>query len=990
MGCNKYTQDIKDGRLISRILYLDDSSVTQFLIVDILEELNLDVDLIEGEVQVKSALADFKYDALLVNVDVVGLNIARLVDLCRNGDTAVEPIPVIALVDGNAPLAGQSGPDLGVDAYFYQPFDGNAFKDLLNRLLTASAVSENTQPKEAFISSPLDPTVQHELEERYQGERRHSLDKLVNTYRTLSIQLIDELTVAVSEEELDTGYQVAHSLKSCSANLAALPLSRLCNSLEQSFSSGSMEQAPLLLSSIQQEHGRVLEALGLLINKPSLEKGSLEQKVYPPATTHDSVEILVVDDDPTARMLASDALTNNGFNVMLAEDGLKALAAASERTPDLILLDVEMPLLDGFLTCEKLREQASTADTPIIMLTGRNDVNAVERSFEVKATDFFSKPVNWQVLVQRIRYVLRSAEILHQLKESERRLESTQRVAQVGYWDIDFKKECLYVSESLCQITGYTAEQLSTVDKFFKIIIPEDRARTRQELDLKILAGDDYQIEYRIKTSQGVIRRVEGMGSSTLSSDGALVWAMGTLHDVTEQREREELIYYQAHHDSLTGLHNRQSFDEQLQQAIKLHKRLAANLAVVYLDLDNFKHVNDSLGHHMGDQLLKIFGERLKAEIRDSDVLAHDTVSSIARLGGDEYTLLFSVLDKEIDAGSIAQRILAELEKPFKLITNKDKADWYDAFVTASIGIAIYPQDGENADELMKNADTAMYAAKNKGKNSYCFYDKSMNDLALQQLTMEGELRKAAERGEFSLHYQPRIDLQTGQMVSVEAVLRWESEKFGAVEPAEFIPLAEKASLILPISEWALEEACKQLKIWQGTEMSALSIAVSVSDVQFRQGTLRKSVSTLLDRYELDGGLLELELTEGIIMGDVLKTTETLRGLKELGLTISVDNFGTGYSSLGYLKRFAIDNIKVDQSFIRELKNEEDAAEIVDAIITLGHNLGIKLIADGVETREGLKYLTAKACDMGQGIYFSQPVCAADVDRFYKQHNSSY
>lgn len=974
--------------MTSRILYLDDSIVTQFLIVDTLEELSLDVDLVEDELQARSALADSKYDALLVNVDVAGVNVAKLIDRCQNGDRAVDPIPVIALIDDQAPLAGQDGPDLGVDAYFYQPFDGHVFKDLLSRILTAGPVPKSIGPQESFISPPLDPTAQHELEERYQG-RRKSLDKLINTYYTLSIKLVDELTVAINDNDSEVGYQVAHSLKSCSANLAALPLSRFCNSLEQSLRLGSMEQAALLLSSIKQEHSRVLVELDVLINKPNLEKVSHEPKVYPPSTTKDSVEILVVDDDPTARMLANDALTSNGFKVVLAEDGLKALSAANERTPDLILLDVEMPLLDGFSTCEKLREQASTADTPIIMLTGRNDVNAVERSFEIKATDFFSKPVNWQVLVQRIRYVLRFTETLYQLKESERRLENTQRVAQVGYWDIDFKKNCLYVSDSLCRIVGYAAEQLTSVDEFLKIIIPEDEARSKKELDSKMLTGNDYQIECKIKTPQGGIRKVEVMGSSTLSSDGKVIWTMGTLQDVTEQREREALIYYQAHHDGLTGLYNRNSFDEQLKQAIKLHKRLGANLAVVYLDLDDFKRVNDTLGHHMGDQLLKTFAERLQAEIRDSDVLAHDTVSSIARLGGDEYTLLFSVLDKEIDAGHIAQRILAELDKPFKLTANKDKTDWHEAFVTASIGIAIYPQDGDHADELMKNADTAMYAAKNKGKNSYCFYDKSMNELALQQLTMESELRKAGDRREFSLQYQPRIDLQTGQMVSVEAVLRWDSELFGSVEPVEFIPLAEKAGLILPISEWVLEETCKQLKSWQGSDMAALSIAISVNKTQFFQDDLKESVSALLDRYEIDGYLLEFELTEETIMDDVLKTTETLRGLKELGLTISVDNFGTGHSSLSYLNSFSIDNLKIDRSYICDLQQASAAGAIVDAIIILGHNLGIKLVADGVETQESLKYLTAKGCDMVQGNYFSQSACTANLHQFYMQHNSS-
>lgn len=972
-----------------RVLYIDDSLVTTFLIEDLLKELNFDIELVSDGEQAKASLADSTYDVLLMNMEVAGLNVAELVELCRRENHHEKPISTIALFDEPTPMVKQDVADLGVDAYFYQPFEKISLEKLLNRLLKTPDIEKNLELHRGFIAPPLDSSAQLELEERYQGSRRQGLNKLVDTYQLMSTQLIAELVVAIDRSDSEACYQAAHSLKSCSANLAALPLSRFCHNLEQSARLGSMDHAALLLSSIQDEHSRVLKALDCVVSKPNVPETSLGPRVYPPGTVNHSIEILVVDDDPTARMLAQDVLSNNGFKVVLAEDGLKALSAIELRCPDLILLDVEMPGLDGFAICEKLRQQTSTADTPIIMLTGRNDITAVERSFDVKATDFVNKPVNWVVLIQRIRYILRASETLRQLKESERRLESAQHVAQVGYWDIDIQRDCLYVSDSFCRVTGYEREQLTGIEDFLKVVTPEDKERVANEIDSKVLAGHNYKLEYNIQTSQGDIRRIEAVGTSTLSSEGEVIWAMGTLQDVTEQREREALIYYQAHHDSLTGLHNRNSFNEQLQQAIKLHKRLASNLAVVYLDLDNFKRVNDSLGHHMGDQLLKTFAERLQAELRDSDVLAHDRTSSIARLGGDEYTLLFSVIDKESDAAIIAQRILTELDKPFKLKTDRENADWHEVYVTASIGIAIYPVDGENADELLKNADTAMYEAKNKGKNSYCFYDHSMNDLALQRLNMESELRKAVEHHEFCLHYQPKIDLKTGKMVSVEALLRWNNKHFGSVSPAEFIPLAEEAGLIVPISEWVLEEACKQLKRWQDSELSGLSIAVNVSGFHFRQGILGDSVRCLLAEYKLDGHLLELELTEGIIMDNVLKTIDSLRDLKALGVTIAVDDFGTGYSSLSYLKRFPIDILKIDQSFISDLTHDEEGAAIVDAIIVLGQSLGLKLVAEGVETQAELDYLSAKSCDMVQGYYFSKPVCTEDVYRFYEQNKLS-
>lgn len=356
-------------------------------------------------------------------------------------------------------------------------------------------------------------------------------------------------------------------------------------------------------------------------------------------------------------------------------------------------------------------------------------------------------------------------------------------------------------------------------------------------------------------------------------------------------------------------------------------------------------------------------------------------------MGGDEYTLLFSVLDKETDAAGIAQRLLEGLNKPFKLKMDQD-SDWQEVFVTASVGIAIYPNDGSSAAELLKNADTAMYAAKNKGKNSYCFYDDSMNDLALVRLNMESALRKGLENNEYYLHYQPKIDLQTGEMVSVEALLRWENGQFGRVSPADFIPLAEETGLILAISEWVLEEACQQLQAWQNSRLAGISIAVNISGFHFRESDLDAFVKQLLNKYQLPGNLLELELTEGVIMDNADETIETLRKLKSLGVSISIDDFGTGYSSLSYLKRFPIDTLKIDQSFVRDVHNDEDSAAIVNAIITLGHSLGLSLVAEGVETEEELKYLQARSCDMVQGYYFSKPVTAPEVADYYRNKQS--
>jgi len=961
-----------------RILFIEDSPINQFLIEDVLEELNIDVELVDTGVEALETIKNGQFDLVLMNIDMANLNADQLLSACRQEGEQQENTPVIGLVDCLPGAAKNPISPLAVDAYLFQPFNISTIEQSLNPWFNRTKPEQQTPAD--FITPPLDPIAQLELEERYQGERQKGLIKLVETYQELSTQLVSELTTAIDNNDSVACHQAAHSLKSCSANLAALQLSHYCNNLEQTARSHSMAHAPVLLSSIKAEHSRVLKALSCVANSPLIkQKTTTDNLVYPDSILRDATEIMVVDDDPTARILAKDALGNKGFKVILAEDGLKALELLNKHTPDLLLLDVEMPKLNGFELCKKLRQQSNTEDIPIIMVTGRNDMEAVELSFNLEATDFVSKPVNWTILIQRIHYILRASETIRRLKESERRLESAQHVAQVGYWDIDIEAGSLYVSDSLCRLTGAKREDLTTISDFIaNIVVPEDKERLAHEIESKVLAGLSYKLEYSIQTQEGGRRKIEALGSSTLSSNGEVVWAMGTLQDVTELRESEALIHYQAHYDSLTGLHNRSSFNEQLEQAIKLHKRLGASLAVVYLDLDNFKRVNDSLGHHMGDQLLKIFAERLQAEIRDIDYIAQDSTNSIARLGGDEYTLLFSVLDNQTDAASISKRLLTGLNEPFKLKTERD-GEWHEVFVTASIGIAIYPNDGDSASELLKNADTAMYASKNKGKNSYCFYDNSMNDLALVRLNMESALRKAIDNKEYYLHYQPKIDLQTGEMVSVEALIRWNNLEFGKVSPAQFIPLAEETGLILPISEWVLEEACQQLHAWKNSSLAHISIAVNISGFHFRESNLDEFVGHLLNKYQLAGKQLELELTEGVIMDNAEKTIETLRKLKSLGATISVDDFGTGYSSLSYLKRFPIDILKIDQSFVRDVHKDEDSAAIVDAIMTLGHTLGLKLVAEGVETQEELNYLQARSCDMVQGYFFSKPIAALDV-----------
>ncbi|MBQ0798852.1 MAG: EAL domain-containing protein [Porticoccaceae bacterium] len=697
--------------------------------------------------------------------------------------------------------------------------------------------------------------------------------------------------------------------------------------------------------------------------------------------------VLVTDDDHIAREIAKALLEEQGFIVSLAENGLDMLAQFEADKPNLILLDVEMPEMGGFEACGRLRAMPGGENIPVIMMTGRDDAEAIEQAYEAQATDFVSKPVNWTILVQRIRYLLRAAKTFTELERSQLRLLSAQQMANLGYWDWDLSNDKLYFSEQASQIVGHPFDATSSVKKYMDVIHKEDLELFIEEVDSKALKGKPLSFEYRVITAEGEIRCIRNVGeASAVNAENKPTWYMGTVLDLTEQRRNEETIRRMAFYDAVTGLHNRTAFMEELTLLLSFHKRTNTPLAVIYLDIDDFKRVNDSMGHHVGDGLLKQFADRLVLALRSSDLAARSGKSDmLARLGGDEFTLLLSGLRDQADAAIVAKRIHEMLEEPFLLDAGTGTSK-HELYVGASIGIAVYPNDGVDTDELLKNADTAMYEAKRGGKNTYRFYLDDMNDRALERLNMESGLRGALDKDELSLDYQPQIDLNTGQIIGVEALLRWNSLEFGVIPPDEFIPLAEDTGQIITIGAWALETACAQLKQWQEQGQPALKVAVNLSSLQFRYGSkLETMVATTLEKTGLEAKYLELELTESVMMSDVDKGIVTLEALKAMGVIISIDDFGAGYSSLMYLQRFPVDTLKIDRSFVQGLGVNEGDAAIANAIIVMGKSLGFTIIAEGVEEEAQLQFLQDKGCDVAQGYLFSHPIPGDQIPAFLEQ-----
>jgi diguanylate cyclase (GGDEF)-like protein len=443
--------------------------------------------------------------------------------------------------------------------------------------------------------------------------------------------------------------------------------------------------------------------------------------------------------------------------------------------------------------------------------------------------------------------------------------------------------------------------------------------------------------------------------------------------------ESEQRLHNLAYFDSLTQLPNRHFFLEHLQIMINLAHRKKLKLAVLFMDLDGFKRINDTLGHHLGDLVLQTTSDRLRKNIRSSDTLVRTGATqdglSIARLGGDEFTVLLPMIERNEDAATVAQRICASLAQPF--VCNDQ-----ELYTSTSIGIAIYPNDGETAEELLKNADLAMYYAKRLGGNTYQYFTAKMSETALLRLNLENHLRKAIELNELELHYQPQLDIRTGEFSGLEALIRWNCRDLGRLSPDQFIPLAEEIGLIINIGEWVLREACQQAKKWRDQGIPLSNMAVNVSAIQFLQKGFSNQVAAILSETGLEPDVLELELTESILINDETIVLDVLRSLKKIGVQLAIDDFGTGYSSLSRLNNFPIDRLKIDQSFVSDLELNSDSAAIVVAIINMAKGISLKVIAEGVETEGQLAFLTNKGCNEVQGYLLSKPLPMAQTEEF--------
>lgn len=682
--------------------------------------------------------------------------------------------------------------------------------------------------------------------------------------------------------------------------------------------------------------------------------------------------VLVADDDPTARLLMKAALEKHGYRVVLAEDGAQALRLFQAEPCDLVMLDVDMPQVDGFQVCASLRLDAH-AEQPIVMVTGMDDLESIDRAFATGATDFIAKPLNWALIAHRVRYLLRAYQVLLDLHQANARNAAMLDALPDTLIRLDAGGT---VREARAANDRNGGAPAFTPGRPLDEALPKAvAARLMAAAAAAHAAGVSAIEEFEIPVGTRGTRQFEAR-LAWIDRDHVLC----LLRDITERKRSERAVYRLAYFDVLTGLPNRLSFAERLEREVQRARNESGALAVLFLDLDGFKDINDTYGHATGDLMLQRVADRLQQGLRPSDLIARDEGQgadmpghdvALARLGGDEFTVLLPHLQRSTDALGVTERIQALMNTPFDL-------NGRDVVLTASIGIAVFPDDGRDAPTLLKHADTAMYHAKSLGRNHSQFYCPSLTLRARQRLDLESSLRHALEREEFFLVYQPQLDLRSGRIRSVEALIRWQHPEQGLVAPNDFIPAAEENGLVIPMGDWVLRTACATAARWRAQGM-ALRVGVNLSARQLRVASLVDDVRTILTDTGLPADLLELEVTESALVDDTEALTTTLDALRAIGVRLSLDDFGTGYSSLSYLRRMPLDTLKVDQSFVRGLPDDADSLNIVQTIVALARNMGFTVTAEGIETREQAMLFKHLACDTAQGYYISRPVPASEI-----------
>jgi diguanylate cyclase (GGDEF)-like protein/PAS domain S-box-containing protein len=671
-------------------------------------------------------------------------------------------------------------------------------------------------------------------------------------------------------------------------------------------------------------------------------------------------------------------LAPHEFQLAHVDSVFDAETYLARHSVSVILLDLES---GGLQEREALRHirQAAPRISVVLLLSAAEEPLA-RQAMQDGAQDYLIKgEMRSRELVRTLENAIERKEIEEALFDEKERAQVTLDSLGDAVISADAEERITFLNLVAERLTGWTESEARgrRMDEVFRIVDATTRETIPNPIEQAVAHN---RVEY-LPGNCILLRRdgheifIEDSAAPIHNRAGGITGSVIVFRDVSAARVLAEETMHASQHDFLTGLPNRLLLDDRLSQAIALAKRRASDIAVLFLDLDGFKHINDSLGHLVGDRLLQSVAKRLKEEIRTPD--------TVSRQGGDEFVILLQDIETHEAAGIVAKRIIDAVSQVHSI-------DGHELYITASIGVSLYPEDGLDTETLMKNADTAMYQAKNLGRQCFKYFKPAMNIRAVERQKMEEDLRQALMKNEFALYYQPKVNVSTEAVVGAEALLRWTHSERGSVSPTKFIPVAEDSGLILPIGAWVLRQACGQAKQWLDQGLPATPMSINVSGVQLQDATFLHEVLSMLEETGLTPGLLELELTESVLMHLPEHAQSALQRLRDLGVTVSIDDFGTGYSSLSYLKKLPIDTLKIDQSFLHQMSGSPNAAAIAIAIIRMGKSLNLRVVAEGVESGEDLAFLKEYDCDEAQGFYFSRPLPADQFATLLKNHSCHY
>jgi len=950
-------------QLRGQILLAEDNLINQEVAKGILNAIGCEVQIAQNGMEALDLSAREYFDLILMDCHMPGMDGFEAAHRIRDREQAdnLRRIPIVALTaDVQKGVIDQCAA-AGMDGYISKPYTQNQLVETLEKWLPLKqevATKPFFQNKGHSTDSILDASSLDNLRGLITADGESLLDKAIALYLDSAPQEIAALTEAVSNKDAARVASIAHNFKSSCSNLGALQMAKKLADLEAIGRQGNTDGAEEIMSGLRDELPTIMAAMRKEISPSVPEQQHLVKHI-------NSVnnKILLIDDDPGFRLITASILRNVGFLVDEAESGAEGIKHVKSQLPDLILLDAAMPdNLDGFETCRILRQDPALMDIPIIMVTGMDDIDSIHKAFESGANDFIAKPINnYPILIQRVNFGLRTGQVTAELRNSKLQLSAAQRIARLGYWTWDTQRDQFTISDQLAQLCGIDLKTFDgSLAGFIKLVHPKDREFVRDVINAAAHSKAIQHIEYRINVTPSEMIEVQ-QEIEALSSQ-SLLFITGIVQDISHKKQTEKQIHRLAYFDHLTGLANRSYYQERMEDIIMSAMQRKTQFALMFIDLDGFKNINDSFGHHIGDIFLQEIAQRLKLVAREVDF--------IARLGGDEFCIIVNNITDENSVAEIAKRCLQKINQLLIL-------DNHQINPKASIGVALFPKDGKTEAELLKAADTAMYLAKQTGKQRYIFFSPHMASQIQQRLDKERMLREASANEQFVLFYQPQVTLDTGKIVGVEALARWQHPEKGIISPNDFIALAEQLGLVSQLGYWTIKTACEQIAEWHQAGLSYVQVGVNISPAYFQDPTLLDTIKELLAKNQVPPQYLQLEITENGLQ--TVGRIEIFNQLRDLGVKIAIDDFGSGFSSLASLKELPLDGLKIDKMFIEDLLSNPHTPLLLGTIIGLANALNFTLVAEGVETKDQASVMLGLGCHIMQGFLFSRPVSGKEI-----------